>query len=60
MKVGNYRSKLREAEDHDLLNRLNKICKGFYLPVPLYRYYIHGSNISSKGNRKKYLKLIAK
>ncbi len=60
LKAGNYKSKLREAEDHDLLKNLNKFCKGFYLPIPLYRYYIHGSNLSQKGNRKKYLKLINK
>lgn len=58
LKVGNYNPKFREAEDHELLNKLNKICKGFYLPIPLYRYYIHSSNISKKGNRKKYIKLI--
>ena len=57
-KIGNYNPKLREAEDHDLIKRLEKICKGFYLPIPLYRYYIHGENISLKGNRKKYIKLI--
>lgn len=58
LKVGNYNAKFREAEDHDLLKRLNKVCKSFYLPIPLYRYYIHGSNISIKGDRKKYIKLI--
>ncbi len=57
-KAGNYNASLREAEDHDLIKRLEKICKGFYLPIPLYRYYIHGENISLKGNRKKYIKLI--
>ena len=36
LKVGNYNSKFREAEDHDLLKRLNKVCKSFYLPIPLY------------------------
>ncbi len=58
LKVGNYNQKFREAEDHDLLKRLNKICKSFYLPIPLYRYYIHGANISIKGNREKYIKLL--
>jgi glycosyltransferase involved in cell wall biosynthesis len=60
MEAGNYNPKFREAEDHDLLLRLDKICKRYYLPVPLYRYYIHGSNISIKGDRKKYTKLIKK
>ena len=57
-KIGNYKKKLREAEDHDLLVRLNKICKGYHLPLPLYRYYIHGKNISITGNRKKYINQI--
>ncbi len=55
-RVGNYNKKLREAEDHDLILKLNKICKGFHLPLPLYRYYIHGKNISVLGDRKKYIK----
>ena len=57
-KIGNYNSKFREAEDHDLIKRINKISKGFYLPIPLYRYYIHSNNISNSGNRKKFIKLI--
>ena len=59
-KVGNYNTKFREAEDHELILRLNKICKGYHLPLPLYRYYIHDSNISKSGNRKKYISLIKK
>jgi len=59
-KVGNYNKFFREAEDHDLILRLNKKCKSFYLPMPLYRYFIHEKNISSLGNRKKYIKLIKK
>ena len=58
--VRNYNKKLREAEDHDLILRLNKISKGFYLPIPLYRYYIHGDNISNSGKRAKYIQLINK
>lgn len=58
--VGNYNKKFREAEDHELLLRLNKICKSFYLPIPLYRYFIHGKNISNLGNRIKYIKMIKK
>mgnify|MGYP005635491809 CR=1 FL=1 len=59
-KVGNYNINFREAEDHELILRLNKICKGYYLPLPLYRYYIHENNISNSGNRKKYINLIKK
>jgi len=57
-KAGNYNINFREAEDHELILRLNKICKGYYLPLPLYRYYIHENNISKSGNRKKYINLI--
>ena len=57
-KAGNYNKNFREAEDHDLIFRINKISKGFHLPLPLYRYYIHDDNISKSGNRNKYIKLI--
>lgn len=59
-KAGNYNKDFREAEDHDLIIRINKISKGFYLPLPLYRYYIHDDNISKSGNRSKYIKIINK
>lgn len=57
-KIGNYRSSLREGEDYDLISRLKKKFKFFYLPVPLYRYYIHDKNVSHSGNRKKYINKI--
>ena len=59
LKVGNYNKKLRGAEDHDLLQRLitNKK-KFFYVPIPLYRYYIHKKNLTLKQNRKNYIKKI--
>jgi glycosyltransferase involved in cell wall biosynthesis len=59
-KVGNYNSKLKEAEDYDLISRLNKICKPYYLPLPLYRYYMHEKNISKTGNRNNYIRKIKK
>ena len=59
-KVGNYNPNLREAEDHDLLNRMMKKYKSFYLPIPLYRYYIDGKNISLSGNRKNIIKNLKK
>ena len=44
---------MRNCEDYDLLARFHvKKKKGFYLPVPLYRYYIHGKNITLKKERK--------
>ena len=57
-KIGNYNKNLREAEDFDLLRRIDKKFNSFYLPVPLYRYYIHGKNISLHGNRKAFIKKI--
>ncbi len=52
-KIGGYNSKLNNCEDFDLLMRLEqKKNKGFYLPIPLYRYYIHGKNITLKKERE--------
>ncbi|WP_440920534.1 glycosyltransferase family 2 protein [Candidatus Pelagibacter sp.] len=59
-KIGNYNPKLREAEDHDLINRLMKKYQTFHLPIPLYRYYIHGKNISFSGNRKQIINKLKK
>ncbi len=59
-KVGNYNPKLREGEDFDLITRLCKKYKYYYLPIPLYRYYIHGNNISFSGQRSKFIKNIKK
>lgn len=57
--VGNYNKNLREGEDYDLINRINnKNYKSFYLPIPLYRYYIHDENISKTGNRNYYINKI--
>ena len=58
-KVGGYNNKLRNCEDYDLLLRLKKSgFKGYYLPVPLYRYYIHGKNITLTPSRKKFKKIV--
>ena len=60
-KVGNYDKNLREGEDYDLISRINRRnYQSFYLPIPLYRYYIHDHNISKTGNRSYYLKKINK
>tara|TARA_B100001094_G_C17907582_1_gene659609 strand:- start:107 stop:820 length:714 start_codon:yes stop_codon:yes gene_type:complete len=52
---GSYNNQFSEAEDNELITKLIEKEKYFYLPLPLYRYYIHGNNISLTGNRKKYL-----
>ena len=58
-KIGGYDNKLRNCEDYDLLFRLKKSnFKGYYLPLPLYRYYIHGKNITLKSSRKKFKKIV--
>ena len=59
-RVGNYNKNMRQAEDHDLIDRLTKKFNYFYIPVPLYRYYIHDNNISIKNERKKFLKIFSK
>lgn len=51
--VGGYDESLRNAEDYDLLVRiLDAGYKGFYLPLPLYRYYIHGGNMTLTKERE--------
>ena len=57
--VGGYDEKLRNCEDRDLLYRLkNAGVVGHHIPVPLYRYYIHGKNISRSMDRDKYKAMV--
>lgn len=59
LEIGGYDETLRNAEDYDLLVRLKKAgSKGFYLPVPLYRYYIHGGNMTLTTERMEYWKKV--
>ena len=59
IQVGGYNKNLKEAEDYDLITKLKKKkFKSFYLPIPLYRYYIHKDNISLSGNRNKEISKI--
>jgi glycosyltransferase involved in cell wall biosynthesis len=45
--VGGFDESLRNCEDMDLLFKLHtKGMQGIRIPVPLYRYYQHGTNIS--------------
>jgi glycosyltransferase involved in cell wall biosynthesis len=56
---GGYDESLRNCEDYDLLYRLKKAGrKGYYLPVPLYRYYIHGDNITLSAERQQFKKIV--
>lgn len=44
--IGLYNEEFRNAEDHELLNRYIKNFNGFHLPIPLYRYRQHETNIT--------------
>jgi glycosyltransferase involved in cell wall biosynthesis len=60
LKYGSYNEKLAEGEDYEIISKIMKKENFFYLPTPLYRYYIHKNNISHSGNRKIILKLLKK
>lgn len=52
--VGGYDSSLRFGEDADLIYRLvKKGYRGLYVPLPLYRYHIHGENLSLNPKQEK-------
>lgn len=47
LEVGGYDSELRNAEDYDLLVRMElQGMRGFHLPVPLYRYYLEPDDVN--------------
>lgn len=51
--LGLYDKELRNAEDFDLLRRYIKNFDGFHLPMSLYRYRIHDTNMTKdEGSRK--------
>lgn len=55
--IGLYDKKLRNAEDYDLIKRYIKNWDGFHLPLPLYRYRKHDTNMTNdKEERKKWEK----
>ena len=59
--IGGYDHTLRNAEDYDLLARILKAgYQGFYLPLPLYRYYIHGDNMTLLDERKDSVRKVRK
>jgi len=59
--VGLYDETLRNCEDFDLLARIiveNK-SKYFRIPIPLYRYYIHGENLTLTAKRAELWRNVA-
>lgn len=59
--IGGYDDSLRNCEDYDLLHRLKQNgARGYYLPYPLYRYYIHGDNITLTDERIEFKKIVKK
>jgi glycosyltransferase involved in cell wall biosynthesis len=60
-KIGGYDNNLRNCEDYDLIVRLMQAGhEGYYLPLPLYRYYIHGGNMTLTPERSAYRRHVEK
>ena len=57
-KIGFYDESLKNCEDYDFLMRIKKHYEGFHIPIPLYRYHIHGNNLSLNENRQKFKKIV--
>jgi len=60
LSYGAYNLKLQEAEDYEIISKILRKEKVFYLPIPLYRYYNHNKNISNSGLRNSIIKKINK
>lgn len=58
--VGPYDESLRNCEDFDFFVRVMRSYKGFHVPLPLYRYHIHGENISLAEDRMDCKKIVRK
>ena len=51
-----YDESFKNAEDYKLLKGLiDEQHKGFHLPLYLYRYYIHGNNLTMKKDRMQFI-----
>jgi glycosyltransferase involved in cell wall biosynthesis len=59
--VGQYDETIRNCEDFDLLARMIILhkCKYFYMPIALYRYYIHSKNLTLNPERASAWKNVA-
>ncbi len=61
VQIGLYDKKFRLFEDEELRKRFDKKFKVIRLPLPLYRYRRHATNITNdKKNKKKFSKLLKK
>lgn len=59
IEIGLYDEEMRWHEDKELIMRFKKQFKIFHLPVPFYRYHIHGNNMTlDKDNYDKYLSIL--
>lgn len=59
--LGLYNSELKNCEDYDLIMRYLKNFDGYHLPLPLYRYSRHDSNMTNnKKERKNWEKKVLK
>jgi glycosyltransferase involved in cell wall biosynthesis len=56
--VGPYDEFLRNCEDFDFFARVMSSYKGFHFPLPLYRYNIHGENLSLTEDRMYFKKIV--
>lgn len=57
--IGLYDKKLRNAEDHDLIQRYIKNWDGYHLPLPLYRYRQHPEQMTADDEERKRWEKIA-
>ena len=61
IQIGLYDKKFRLFEDEDLRKRFDKKFKVIRLPLPLYRYRRHATNITNnQKNKKKFSKMLKK
>lgn len=51
--IGLYDDKLRNAEDYDLIKRYLSNWNGYHLPLPLYRYRQHETNMTKDEEERK-------
>ena len=57
--IGLYNKQLKNAEDHDLIQRYIKNWDGYHLPLPLYRYRQHPTQMTADTEERKRWEKIA-